>query len=110
MGNVDNKVKHVYKCGVCGAVYDSIEDRAACERECLKKQEEEKKKAEEAMRIANREKRTSELHDALKHLKELVRDFNNDYGTNYAISVELIPNHYDSKIDRMMDLLTNLGF
>ena len=40
--------KFTYKCGICGAEYNNVLDRARCEIECGKKAEEEaRKKAEE---------------------------------------------------------------
>ena len=39
--------KPMYKCAICGEVYDSIAQRMNCEQTCLKKQEEEAKKAAE---------------------------------------------------------------
>ena len=35
--------KPMYKCAICGGVYDSIAQRMNCEQTCFKKQEEEER-------------------------------------------------------------------
>ena len=39
----ENKIysKPQYKCGICGTIFDSIEERMNCEANCIKKQKEE---------------------------------------------------------------------
>ena len=33
--------KPQYKCGICGEIYDSVQERSNCEMMCVKKQQEE---------------------------------------------------------------------
>ena len=41
--NNENKMytKQVFKCGICGKEYSNVQDRANCELNCYKKQQEE---------------------------------------------------------------------
>lgn len=75
---MDNKV--TYKCAVCGEVYGSIAQRMNCEQTCLKKQEEEERKAAESKRAAEREARKQEVDDAFNKAYALKDKFVKDYG------------------------------
>lgn len=69
-----------YKCAVCGSTYNSIANRAICEQACLKKQEEESKKAEKAKKQAEYDARVAEVNAAFDHAYKLRDAFVKDYG------------------------------
>lgn len=79
---MDDKVgtKTVYKCAVCGEVYDSIAQRMGCEQACLKKQEEDERKATELKKAAEYETRKNEVDEAFNKAYELKDKFIQDYG------------------------------
>lgn len=79
---MDNKVcaKPMYKCAVCDEVYDSIAQRTKCEQACLKKQEEEERKAAELKKAEEYEARKNEVDDAFNKAYELKDKFVQDYG------------------------------
>lgn len=64
--------KPMYKCAVCGEVYDSIVDRMNCEMKCIKLQEEEKKKAEAEKKAAEKKSDFTEASAALDNAFTLV--------------------------------------
>ena len=64
--------KPMYKCGVCGTIYDSIAERSKCEQACVKKQEEEAKKAALAKKNAEKEADYTEASAALDNALALV--------------------------------------
>lgn len=72
--------KFRYKCGICGAEYSSVPDRANCEIECTKKEEEAARKAEEEKKAAEQKARKEEVDTALEHLHNLVTAYVEDYG------------------------------
>ena len=80
----ENKIysKPQYKCGICGTIFDSIEERMKCEANCIKKQKEEAKKATEAKRKAEKETRKTEVTAAIKRANKLLEEYIKDYG-NY---------------------------
>ena len=80
--------KPQYTCGVCGANYDSIQERAECEMTCVKKIKEEERKAAEAKKKAEKETRQQEVTAALDNAFALMNKFMEDYGTY----------HYNGKI------------
>ena len=82
MENYTDKIanKPTYKCGICGTSYYNIADRIKCETACLKQQEEEAKKAAEAKKKADKDVRTKELKEAIKHAAKLLDDYIKDYG------------------------------
>lgn len=69
-----------YKCAVCGEVYDFIAQRMNCEQACLKKQEEEERKAAEAKKAAEYEARVKEVNMAFEKAYELKDKLAEDYG------------------------------
>ena len=79
MDNENNKI--VYSCGVCGKCYDNIESRNRCEMACLKKKQEEEKKAAEAKKKAERDARCAEVSKALDNAYKLMNDYIKDYGS-----------------------------
>lgn len=72
--------KPMYKCAVCGEVYDSIAQRMSCEQTCLKKQEEEERKAAEAKKAAEYEARIEEVNMAFEKAYKLRDKLEEDYG------------------------------
>ena len=72
--------KPMYKCAVCGEMYDSIEQRMHCEQECLKAQEKEAKKAAEAKKQAEYEARVNEVEKAFGYAYDLRNKLYADYG------------------------------
>ena len=79
---MDNKVcaKPMYKCAVCGEVYDSIAQRMNCEQACLMKKEQEERKATELKMAAEYEARKNEVDEAFNVAYELKDKFVQDYG------------------------------
>lgn len=86
----ENKMynKPMYKCGICGEVYDTIAERMTCERTCLEKQEAEAKKAAEAKKKEEQKIRKAEVDLAIKQANEatdnankLMRKYIADYGS-----------------------------
>ena len=78
--NNNTVYKPVYKCAICGKTYDNIADRIKCETTCLKKQQEEAKKAAEAKKKADKDVRKKEVDEAIKHAAKLLEDYMKDYG------------------------------
>ena len=70
----------MYKCAVCGGVYDSIVQRMNCEQTCLKKQEEEERKAAEAKKAAEYKARVEEVNMAFEKAYKLKDKLVADYG------------------------------
>jgi hypothetical protein len=70
----------MYKCAVCGGVYDSIVQRMNCEQTCLKKQEEEESKAAEAKKAAEYKARVEEVNMAFEKAYKLKDKLVADYG------------------------------
>lgn len=80
--NNENKMytKQVFKCGICGKEYSNVQDRANCELNCYKKQQEEAKKAAEAKKLAEKAARKNEVDDALDKAMQLRNAYIKDYG------------------------------
>lgn len=79
----DNKIynKPMYKCAICGEIYESIQERINCEMACLNKQQEEEKKAAEAKLEAEKDERFAEASAALDNAFMLVNKCVEDYGS-----------------------------
>lgn len=92
LNNIYGKLQ--YKCGICGNVYDSIEDRMKCEQACIHKKKEAAKKAEAEKLIKEKEARKKELDEALKHAGKLLKAWNKDYG--YYHTIEPVLNTSDA--------------
>ena len=72
--------KPQFKCSICGKTYDKAIDRAKCEIECTKKQEDDAKKlAEEAKKI-EQERRKNEVDAAIEDARKLKDAYIKDYG------------------------------
>ena len=72
--------KPQYKCGICGKIYDDVQDRMNCEMNCIKRQKEEEKKAAEAKKKAEKDARCTEVSKALDNAYKLINDYVKDYG------------------------------
>ena len=86
---VERKVR--YKCGICGKNHFSVYDRMNCEMSCIKKQQEEERKAAEAKKIAEQNMRKEAVDEAIKRAVKLHNDYVKDYG-HYEYEGELIEN------------------
>lgn len=72
--------KFTYKCGICGAEYNNILDRAKCEIACTERVEEEARKAEELKKKEEQMTRKVEVDEAFQHLHKLMTAYIKDYG------------------------------
>jgi formate dehydrogenase assembly factor FdhD len=72
--------KFTYKCGICGAEYNNVLDRAKCEIACTERIEEEERKVEELMKKEEQKVRKAEVDAAFKDLHNLVTAYVKDYG------------------------------
>ena len=82
--NKDNNnmyVKPQYKCAICEKVYDDVQDRMNCEMKCLKKKQEEEKKAAEAKKKAEKDARKKEVDEAFESFMKLYDAYTKDYGS-----------------------------
>lgn len=76
--------KPAYRCGICGSIYDSIEERSACEAACLKKRAEEKRLAEEQRKKDEKIARKTEVDEAVKRAQDLINKYTEDYGVYHC--------------------------
>ena len=72
--------KPTYQCGVCGAKYGTIAERAACEQACIKKQEEDAKRLAEEKKKAEQDTRRAEVTQAIDNACNLLNKYMTDYG------------------------------
>ena len=84
--------KPMYKCAVCDNVYESINERMKCEQACLKKQEEEAKKAAELKKKQEHAARKADADAKVKAAIDAVNAYTKDYGF-YT---------YDGEVSNMM--------
>ena len=80
---MENKTyaKPMYKCGICDKVHETIADRVKCETACLKKTQEEERKAAERKKAAEYEARKKEVDEAFDRAYELKDKMVSDYGS-----------------------------
>ena len=97
---MENKVcaRPMYKCAVCGEVYESIAQRMNCEQACLKRQEEEAKKIAEAKKAAEYEARLAEVDAAFDKAYKLRDKLVEDYGEY----------HYNHKLNDLSSVIEAL--
>lgn len=88
----------LYACALCGTFYDSIAERSNCEQACLKKKEEEDRKAAEAKKVAEYEARVEEVNMAFEKAYELRDKLVEDYGEY----------HYCHKLNNLNDVIEAL--
>ena len=72
--------KFTYKCGICGAEYNNVLDRAKCEIACAEKAEAEAKKVAEAKKQEEKKARQAEVDAEVERLYHLVEAFVKDFG------------------------------
>lgn len=72
--------KEIYKCSICGAVYDNVFDRAKCELNCFDKQKEEARKLAESKKKAEKDARQLEVDNAIDNADNLLEKFIEDFG------------------------------
>lgn len=73
--------KPAYRCGICGAEYATVAERMKCEQACLRKQEEDAKKAAEEKKKNEQITRKAEVDAAMEHAYQLQRAYIKDYGS-----------------------------
>lgn len=107
--NNENKMytKQVFKCGICGKEYSNVQDRANCELNCYKKQQEEAKKAAEAKKLAEKAARKNEVDDALDKAMQLRNAYIKDYGCYVYDNNDV---HNESNIDNYPSLKELINF
>ena len=80
------RTRLAYKCGICGAEFESVADRANCELKCFKAQEEEKRLAAAKKKQEEQAARKKEVDEAIAHADELKRKYIKDYGAYVRVS------------------------
>lgn len=70
-----------YICAICGKEHPTVQSRMTCEMNCLRKQEEEAKKAAEAKKKAEQETRRAEVTKAIDDACALMEAYIHDYKT-----------------------------
>ena len=80
--SMENKMyaKPQYKCAICETIYDELKDRVNCETKCIKKQEEEAKKAAELKKKAEHDAREADVDAKVKAAIEAITAYTKDYG------------------------------
>jgi len=108
---MENKMyaRPMYKCGVCETIFDNLRDRANCECACLKRQEEETKKAAELKKKAEQAARKVEVDEAFAHAIELKNAYLKDYDT-YEYTYEAVTNAFEDINDEWPSLKALLHF
>lgn len=93
---MENKTyaKPMYKCAVCGGVYDSIAERMKCEAACLKRQEEEAAKVAKAKKKEEQKVRNEEVDAAIKNAQDLLTQYTKDYGHYSVTSNNIVDDLY----------------
>ena len=90
--------ERVYTCAICGKGHTSVAQRMNCEQACLKKKEEEDRKAAEAKKAAEYEARVEEVNMAFEKAYELRDKLVEDYGEY----------HYCHKLNNLNDVIEAL--
>lgn len=96
--------KPQYKCAICGEIYDDVRTRMVCESKCLKKQEEEAKKAAEAKKIEEQPARKAEVDKARETYVKLYNEYINDYGEYAYETCTPVTNILVNKYPSLMDI------
>ena len=82
MENENKMYTHeMWKCGICGEIYDSISKRMQCEASCLHKQELEAKRIAEAKKKEEQAERQAKVTDLIESAHAALLDYEKDYGT-----------------------------
>ena len=79
---MENKMyaKQQYKCAICGKIHDELKARINCESACLKKQEEEAKKAADLKKQQEHDARKADTDAKVKAAIEAINLYTKDYG------------------------------
>ena len=81
-----------YQCSICGKKHESVVNRAECEMNCYKKQEEDKRLAAVKKKQEEQVARKKEVDKAMAHANELKAKYIKDYGSYvYICDVDDIP-------------------
>lgn len=72
--------KPMYKCAICDSVYESVSERMKCEQKCIRKQEEEAKKAAELKKQQEYATRKADTDAKVKAAIDAVSAYTKDYG------------------------------
>ena len=99
----------MFKCGICGKEFDTIEGRMKCEQKCYaehileqERQKEEKRKAEEELKKSKKNGRIKELQQEYKNFLNNVEQFNKDYGEQFKIDEKYSDFFNDSLLSSFM--------
>lgn len=68
-----------YKCAVCGKIYDSIEERIACETACVEKQKREAAEAARADMEQKKNKLMEEIKSSIAATEALVKQYREQF-------------------------------
>ena len=74
-----------YRCGYCGAEYDTPLARARCELECDEKRRQELEKQRKLELHSTQRERAKEVKDALQTYKGLWQAYLRDYGESRSL-------------------------
>lgn len=92
--------KPAYRCGICGAEYDTVAERMKCEQACIKKQEENAKRLAEEKKKAEQKTRHAEVTKAIDDACNLLDKYMKDYGTynyngkNLSVFDDILPSKF----------------
>lgn len=84
-----------YKCAVCGKIYDSIEERIACETACVEKQKREAAEAAHADLEQKKAKLLDEIKSSIAATDALVKQYREQFDDEPPIS------HWFSTVDSL---------
>lgn len=71
----------IYKCGICGKAYNSVQERMNCELTCIKRQKAEEKRLAEEKKNTEKLKRFADASRAVDDACALVNKCIEDYGS-----------------------------
>ena len=86
---MENKMytKPQYKCAICGTIYDDLKERVNCETKCLRKQEEEAKKAAELKKQEEQDASNARVTKLINEAYAALTEHIDKYG-EYALENE----------------------
>lgn len=87
-----------YKCAVCGKIYDSIEERIACETACVAKQKREAAEAARADIEQKKKKLLEEIKSSVAATEALIKQYREQFDDEPPVS------HWYSVIDHPVPL------
>lgn len=79
MNETTQTVNKPWKCGICGSAFKTIQERTACEAACIKKLEEDAKKAAETKKKEEQVARKTEVDKAYEHAHKLSNEADKAY-------------------------------